>query len=69
MKNSDNFQSMGYTYQAKSGTHFYVDGAVGNADYLFQIFPTTIGATYTISFWLYNRGSGTASSADVIISI
>ena len=69
IKNSDNFQCMGYTYQAKIGSHFYYDGAVGNADYLIQTFPTIIGATYTISYWLYNQGSGSASSADVIISI
>ena len=69
IKNSDNFLCMSYIYQAKSGTHFYYDGAVGNADYLIQTFPTTVGTTYTISYWLYNQGSGSASSADVIISI
>ena len=69
IKNSDYEQCLGYTYQAKSGSHFYFDGAVGNADYLIQTFLTTVGTTYTISYWLYNQGSGSASSADVIISI
>lgn len=68
-KNSDNFQCMGFTYQAKSGTYFYYDGAVGNCDYLVQTFATDIGSTYTISYWLYNQGIGSASSADVVISI
>jgi hypothetical protein len=60
---------MSVIYQARSGTHFYYDGAVGNCDYLIQTFATNIGATYTISYWLYNQGIGSASSADVIISI
>ncbi|CAF0745214.1 unnamed protein product [Rotaria sp. Silwood1] len=68
-QNSDSFQCMGYTYQAQSGTHFYYDGAVGNCDYLIQMFTTIVSQTYTISYWLYNQGTGSASSADVIISI
>ncbi|CAF4011783.1 unnamed protein product, partial [Rotaria sordida] len=67
--NSNNFNYLGYLYQAQSGTRFYIDGAVGDADYLSQIFSTTIGTTYNISYWLVNMGSGTLNSADVIISI
>ncbi|CAF0739805.1 unnamed protein product [Rotaria sordida] len=68
--NSDNFQCMTSTYQAKSGSYFYYDGAVGNCDYLIQTFSTIVGQTYTISYWLYNRGNTAyPSSADVIISI
>ncbi|CAF3249806.1 unnamed protein product [Rotaria sp. Silwood2] len=54
---------------AQLGNYFYTDGAVGAADYLSQIFSTPIGTTYTISYWLYNIGTGTRNSADVIISI
>ncbi|CAF3495472.1 unnamed protein product [Rotaria sp. Silwood1] len=67
--NSNNFKFWNYLYQAQSGNYFYTDVAVGAADYLSQIFSTTIGTTYTISYWLYNIGTGTRSSADVIISI
>ncbi|CAF2417692.1 unnamed protein product [Rotaria sp. Silwood2] len=69
MQNSDSFQCMGYTDQAQSGSYFYYDGAVGNCDYLIQMFSTIVGQTYTISYWLYNQGSAHPSSADVIISI
>ena len=69
IKNSQNINCVGFTYQAKSGSHFYFDGAVGNADYLIQTFPTNVGSTYTISYWLYNQGTASASSADVIISV
>lgn len=68
-KTSDNFVAQGKTYAAHSGNYYYLDGAVGNADYLSQMFTTIIGQTYNISFWLYNQGSGTNSNANVIISI
>ncbi|CAF2407581.1 unnamed protein product [Rotaria sp. Silwood2] len=68
-QNSDSFECMSYTYQAQSGSYFYYDGAVGNCDYLIQMFSTIVGQTYTISYWLYNRDTVSASSVDVIISI
>jgi hypothetical protein len=57
------------TYAAHGGNYYYLDGAVGQADYLSQMITTTIGQTYNISFWLYNQGSGTNSNINVIISI
>ncbi|CAF2407600.1 unnamed protein product [Rotaria sp. Silwood2] len=69
MQNSDHFECMANTYQVESGNYFYYDGAVGNFDYLIQMFSTLVGQTYTISYWLYNQGSAHPSSADVIISI
>ncbi|CAF3423383.1 unnamed protein product [Rotaria sp. Silwood1] len=68
-QNSDSFQCMTYIHQGQSGTDFYYDGAVGNCDYLIQMFTTIVSQTYTISYWLYNRGSAQPSSADVIINI
>jgi hypothetical protein len=66
---SDNFVARGQTYAAHGGNYYYLDGAVGNADYLSQTWQTNIGATYNISFWLYNQGSGSNSVANIIISI
>ncbi len=66
---SNNFIAEGKTYAAHSGNYYYLDGAVGQADYLSQTFTTNIGETYNISFWLYNQGSGSNSNADLIISI
>lgn len=68
-KTSDNFVAQGKTYSAYEGNYYYLDGAVGEADYLSQMFATTIGQTYNISFWLYNQGSGTNNDANIIISI
>lgn len=68
-KNSDNFVYKGKTYQAYLGNYFYLDGAVGNADYLSQMLSTDIGDTYNISFWLYNQGNGINRFANVIFSI
>ncbi|CAF4166078.1 unnamed protein product [Rotaria socialis] len=59
----------GYPYVAYSGTNFYLDGAIGAPDYLSQTFSTTIGHTYSISFWLYNANGGTVYSVDVLMSI
>ncbi|CAF1482166.1 unnamed protein product [Adineta ricciae] len=68
--NSAYFSNMGYTYTSKSGSYYYVNCGVGNVDYLYQTFPTTIGETYTISFWLYNHGDQSyPSSVDVWLSI
>jgi hypothetical protein len=66
---SSNFLAQGHTYSAHGGNYYYLDGAVGQADYLSQMITTTIGETYNISFWLYNHGSGTNSNVNVIISI
>ena len=66
---SSHFTYNSYTYAAHSGSYYYLDGAVGNADYLSQIFPTTIGDTYNISFWMLNQGSGSSSSADILLTI
>jgi PEP-CTERM motif len=37
---------------AHSGSQFWCDGSVEGYDGLFQTVATTIGATYTVSFWL-----------------
>lgn len=37
---------------AHGGTQFWCDGSVEGYDGLFQTVATTIGATYTVSFWL-----------------
>ena len=66
---SSNFSAQGHTYSSHSGSYYYLDGAVGQADYLSQILSTTIGQTYNISFWLYNHGSGSNSNVNLIISI
>jgi fibronectin-binding autotransporter adhesin len=47
---------------AHSGSFCYSDGAVGGVDGLYQSFTTTIGATYSLSFWLANDGGATASA-------
>ncbi|CAF4174221.1 unnamed protein product [Rotaria sp. Silwood2] len=57
-----------YTYMPYSGSNFYLDGSVGNTDYLTQTFSTKIGDTYTISVWLYNPGAVTGVSVDVLMS-
>ncbi|CAF1576424.1 unnamed protein product [Rotaria magnacalcarata] len=67
--NSDNFLCINAILQAHTGNYFYYDGAVTNCDYLFQTFATTVGAAYNISYWLFNEGSSSPSSADVIISV
>jgi hypothetical protein len=66
---SDNFTAQGQNYSAHGGNYYYVDGAIGQADYLSQMFATNIGQMYNISFWLYNEGSGSNSDANIIISI
>lgn len=68
-QNSNNFTAQGQLYQSYSGNYFYLDGAVGKADYLSQTFATQPGATYNLSFWLYNQGSGTNNIANVVFSI
>ncbi|CAF3051278.1 unnamed protein product [Rotaria sp. Silwood2] len=68
-QNSDYYPYYSYTYIAHSGNCFYLDGAVGAADYLSQTFSTVIAHTYTISYWLDNEGSGSSSSIDVLLSI
>lgn len=67
-RTSNNFNYGAYTYAAHGGSYYYLDGAVGSADYISQIFSTTIGQTYTISFWMYNQGSGSNSDARIILS-
>ena len=47
---------------AHSGSFCYNDGAVGGVDGLYQSFATTIGATYSLSFWLANDGGSIASA-------
>ena len=56
------------TFLARTGSYCYADGIIAFPDYLSQTFATQIGATYNISYWLFNRGSGTNSSADVFLS-
>ena len=63
------FHYGGYTYAAHGGNFYYLDGAVSYADYLSQLFPTVVGQTYTVSFWLYNQGTGSSSNVEVILSI
>lgn len=41
-----------------SGSYTYYDGVVGGVDGIFQSFKTTVGETYTVSFWLANDGGG-----------
>jgi fibronectin-binding autotransporter adhesin len=47
---------------AHSGSVCYKDGAVGGVDGLYQSFATTVGATYSLSFWLEADGGSTASA-------
>ncbi|CAF4313741.1 unnamed protein product, partial [Rotaria sp. Silwood2] len=68
-RTSDYFAYSGITYSAHSGSYYYLDGAVGKADYISQTFATNIGETYTISFWLFNKGSGSNSDFRIILSI
>ncbi len=68
-KISDYYVYNSVTYAAHSGNYFYLDGAVGGSDYISQIFPTNLGETYNISFWLFNRGSGSNSNFNIILSV
>jgi hypothetical protein len=68
-KTSDNFVAHGQAYAAHSGIYYYLDGAVGSDDYVSQTFSTVIGATYNISFWLFNHGFSSNSDFNIIISI
>ncbi|CAF4217634.1 unnamed protein product [Rotaria sp. Silwood2] len=68
-RTSDYFAYSGTTYSAHSDSYYYLDGAVGKADYISQKFATNIGETYTISFWLFNKGSGSNSDFRIILSI
>ena len=68
-KTSDNFVYNSATYAAHSGIYYYLDGAAGGSDYLSQMFPTIIGETYNISFWLFNSGGGSNSNFNIILSI
>ena len=47
-------------HAAHSGTHYFVDGSNGAIDQLSQSFATTIGTSYSISFYLANDGGGPA---------
>ena len=40
----------------RTGTNAYVDGAIQAYDGITQSVLTTIGSTYTLSFWLYDDG-------------
>ncbi|CAF3563558.1 unnamed protein product [Rotaria sp. Silwood1] len=66
---SDSFSYSSTTYAAHSGSYYYLDGAVGKADYISQKFATNIGSTYTISFWLFNKGSAFNSDLRIILSL
>lgn len=46
----------------RTGTLAYVDGAVQAYDGITQAVATTVGATYTISFWLFEDGNLTTFS-------
>jgi hypothetical protein len=59
----------GHMYAAYSGAYFYLDGSVGNSDYLSQLFATKIGDTYTLSYWLCDPNGGSGVSADVMMSV
>ena len=65
---SDYLFCEGVPYQAKLGSYYYYDGAVANADYLYQMLNTTVDETYTVSYWLFNLGSGTSSNTDVFVA-
>lgn len=47
---------------ARSGTNYYIDGAVQAYDGITQAIATTPGDTYTISFWLAEDSSQTTFS-------
>ena len=69
LPNSANLNWGGAAFQAHSGSYCYLAGAVSFPDYLSQTFLTKISDTYNVSYWLFNRGTGTASSVDVWLSI
>ena len=47
---------------ARSGSFFWDDGAVGAYDGIYQSINTTVGARYSLSFYLSNPDSGTTYS-------
>ena len=47
---------------ARTGSFFWDDGAVGAYDGIYQTIPTTVGATYNLSFYLSNPDNGTPYS-------
>ncbi|CAF4475550.1 unnamed protein product [Rotaria socialis] len=63
-----NYSYSGKTYGPHTGTHFYLDGAVGSPDFISQTFTTIIGDAYSLSFWLYNPSGGTGVSVDILMS-
>jgi hypothetical protein len=48
--------STGGTPGPHSGSNYYRDGAIQAYDAITQQIPTTIGSTYSISFWLSDNG-------------
>lgn len=69
LSNATNLTWENVTFLTLTGSYCYCDGIVAFADYLSQTFATQIGATYKISYWLFNRGSGTDNNADIFLSI
>ena len=51
---------------AHSGSFYWKDGSTGAADYLYYYFPTNIGSSYSVSFYL-KGGGGLPNSAHVYI--
>jgi hypothetical protein len=59
----------GYTFAAYSGTYYYLGGALVNAEYLSQTFPSVIGHTYIFSFVYVFVGDRSLTGVDFLLSI
>jgi autotransporter-associated beta strand protein len=55
----------GYGY-SRSGSRWWLDGAVGGADGIAQSVATTVGDSYTLSFWLAGGSGGGPNSSSVL---
>ncbi|CAF1453505.1 unnamed protein product [Adineta steineri] len=65
---SSNIAYNNYTFAARSGSYYYLGGAIGQAEYITQTFPSVIGNSYNFSFAYIYAGSGSLSSGDFLVS-
>ncbi|CAF1161445.1 unnamed protein product [Adineta steineri] len=65
---SSNIAYNNYTFAARSGSYYYLGGAIGQAEYLTQTFSSVIGNSYNFSFAYIYAGSGSLSSGDFLVS-
>ena len=70
ISSSTNVSCGGATGRVNSGSFAFYETSQGDdASYLSQLFNTTIGEVYTVSYWFYKIGPGQGNNLNVMISL